>query len=181
VVHVLADLVIFIITWVRIRQKMAESRTLLSDVKNVQSVQFIAVNQSIDKQAWITENMLDASTLGFSSDFLRFDLYLTRQKPSDDLSSFFDNERASLAAANTLASNQHKPTEHSLRQALRFGRPDWEEIFYDLKERLAGKTNSVGVFYCGGPGPMEACRAACLKFSSPTGITFYFHAENFGL
>jgi len=71
-------------------------------------------------------------------------------------------------------------------------RPNWEEVFYDLKKKLeqtpeakkmkaAGRILPVGVFYCGSPGPMAQIQAACTTFSTSTGASFFFHAENFGI
>ncbi|KAI3991889.1 hypothetical protein MKX01_012834 [Papaver californicum] len=95
--------------------------------------------------------------------------------------SIFEEDDARSALIASLQSLNHAKTGIDIVSGTHvksyFGRPDWHDIYKTIAHNHSGE--SVGVFYCGAPGPAATLRQLALDFSHETSTKFDFRKENF--
>eukprot|EP00656_Telonema_subtile_P009376 TRINITY_DN14404_c0_g1_i3.p1 TRINITY_DN14404_c0_g1~~TRINITY_DN14404_c0_g1_i3.p1 ORF type:complete len:758 (+),score=105.48 TRINITY_DN14404_c0_g1_i3:119-2392(+) len=183
---VFVNLLYLTVVWNRIAAKTAGTTCKTSDASVVQSVQFVAVNRTLENQSWIVDDLLHEHELDPNQQRLHFDLFLTRQQPDTAVLATRVNEyrRSSLTAhRSSLNVQANDDVNHVawLSDSIHCQRPDWGKLLRDARDRLEGRPTTVGVFYCGGPAALKGLSRACSEVSSPSGVCFLLFPESFGL
>eukprot|EP01102_Stenamoeba_stenopodia_P013604 TRINITY_DN4438_c0_g3_i1.p1 TRINITY_DN4438_c0_g3~~TRINITY_DN4438_c0_g3_i1.p1 ORF type:complete len:560 (-),score=66.87 TRINITY_DN4438_c0_g3_i1:1030-2709(-) len=107
----------------------------------------------------------EAKQRGFA---LKINIFFTGNLKQDKLKDVLTNANSNLDPITQLESRTN------------YGRPRWEAIFEDIRERHSN--SEIGVFFCGPKELSSKLRKTCGEFtrhSERHGCTFVFHKENF--
>jgi NADPH oxidase len=81
--------------------------------------------------------------------------------------------------ANLQVNNGGADSITGLKSPTYFGRPNFDQVFLNIRERHHGK--KIGVFFCGPKPISEKLHVCCNIYSQPgkQGTKFDYHKENF--
>lgn len=79
----------------------------------------------------------------------------------------------------TLQTRDNKPSNRFMDVWVWEGRPEWEDIFAQVKQNRAQGVGKIGVCFCGTPVIGKDLKRHCRDFSSTRDCTFSLHKENF--
>ncbi len=150
-----------------ILQSILHQRQAQSAALNLKKVHFYWFNRNKSSFEWFLDLLqtLEAEDIKGHLDLFDFHLYLTGT-PENNL------QLMTLYVAMDLLHHQHQvDLITKLKNQIQAGRPDWDDIFKQLKEKYPSEP--VDVFYCGPRGLSRSLRQKCNRYG------FSYRKENF--
>ncbi|XP_030852450.1 NADPH oxidase 5-like [Strongylocentrotus purpuratus] len=132
-------------------------------------VDFVWINRDQHSFEWfislISAIELEQAEIPAADRFLDIHLYMTSALSPSDMKAI-----GLHVALDLIHKKKKRDTITGLKTRTQAGRPDWDEVFQNLKQQHKGK---ITVFFCGSPALGKVLSTKCLQYQME------FRKENF--
>eukprot|EP00803_Ostreobium_quekettii_P007709 evm.model.scf_293.5 EVM.evm.TU.scf_293.5 scf_293:83743-88253(+) len=158
----------------KMRQFRCQRCGATSDAFTVKQVYFYWTVRLRMESIWF-KHLLEAISEEDTDNLLQINIHVTSIRKANDvrvmLLRLAQKAKADQEGGDAVSTLQTRAITH-------FGRPNWDEVFTNVK-RTHPEESNIGVFYCG-PNPLAKVLAAQVKKHSDQRVTFDFMKESFG-